>query len=146
MAEDFNPALKADQTQADTNEKSPEAQQPPADSTPDQTVPSKPKNKAELEAENAELEAENAALVAENRKLSKQLEALSHLIPKQHVAREGHTVVFIKSDRVPAVPRNGKKYLEGSVNGRKFEVVCDVQTEVPDDVAEALAGVIRNQS
>lgn len=100
----------------------------------------------EIQAENEVLRTENETLRTENAQLANDLSALLQKVPVRPPVRPGFQTVFIKSNGVPAVPRNGKKYLEGSVNGQKFEVLCDHQIKVSDAIAEALAGVIRNQS
>lgn len=149
MAEDFNPGVTTDaqaqteNTQASTD---PAAADKPNDTVNDTTVKqeellvaaSKPKNKAELEAENELLRTENERLALEN-------ETLKRMLPSYIQPRPGYKVVFIKSDKVAAIVHNGRKHIEGAVNGVKFMVPCDMQTEVPDAVAEALAGVISAQ-
>lgn len=115
------------------------APEAPAPAEPEAEQPAKPKTKAELEVENANLSARNA-------ELEEMLQALRKMLPKNVTARPGHSVVFIKSNDVPAIPRDGKKYVQGAVNGEKFEVLCDSQVEVADHIAEALKGVISRQA
>lgn len=138
MAEDFNPGLNDEKTNPEDNQQPGPTEtevQPGQDNNqqPDNPArPAKPPTKAELEVENA--------------RLLEQNEQLKRMIPNHIQPKEGYKVVFIKSNGVPAVPKNGKKYIEGSVNGKKFEVLCDQQVEVSDEIAEALQGVIKAQS
>lgn len=144
MTEDFNPAANpAEDTQAPADESQDTAQPP----QPDQDeAPAKPKTKAELEEENAKLKEALNHLLLEIDRLKSENTNLRKALPANISAKPGHKVVFIKSNNVAAIPRNGRKYLQGSVNGEQFEVPCDVQVEVRDDIAEALKGVISAQS
>lgn len=85
------------------------------------------------------------ALESENSALKAEIEALRAKLPKNITARAGHKVVFISSKGVAAIKKNEGKYIQGSVNGVPFEVLCDEQVEVSDEVAEALRGVIEAQ-
>jgi len=122
----------------------------PTGAQPEQTEPSNPEEKQEAASvkpkTKADLEAENVALLAEVEKLKAENEALKKQIPETPEVKAGHKMIFIKSNSVPAIPKNGKKYVEGQVNGDKFEVLCDHQVEVPDHIAEALRGVILAQA
>jgi hypothetical protein len=93
----------------------------------------------------AQLEAELSALTAEITSLRSELDKFKAALPKEMVPKEGHKVVFIKSNNVAAIPEGKKKFLHGSVNGTPFKVLCDEQVEVADHVAEALRGVIEAQ-
>lgn len=74
------------------------------------------------------------------RKKQDEMEAVE-LAPVEAKEPEKH-VVFIPSNLVAyqSVTKDKKtcKFLEGSVNGRKFKVLCDSQQEVSEDVFNAL--------
>ena len=89
----------------------------------------------------AELEDEVEALQAELAELHAKFEAAKTASPGGITPKEGHKVVFIKSEWVAAITKDKKKYVQGNINGVPFEVVCNEQVEVPDDVAEVLKHV-----
>lgn len=137
MAKDFNPADEKKENQKPAKDEQPPAGDAPKIDPPAQNEPEKTKE---------ELEAENKLLRAENKQLADDVTALLQKAPVKAPIRPGHKEVFIKSENVAAIRKNGKKYAEGSVNGVKFEVLCDTQVEVTDAIAEALSGVIHNQA
>ncbi len=89
------------------------------------------------------LEAENAALK----------ERLAVLEAKPHV-KEGHELVFIKSENVAYTKKPDGKYVTVSIDGTqddgtpfslRYDVICDQPVEVPHAVAEVLKSVIERQ-
>lgn len=67
---------------------------------------------------------------------------VEEFIPEPETTQPTKYLVFIPSSKVAyaAVTEKGvtKKFLEGSVNGRKYKVMCDTQQEVDETTYEAL--------
>lgn len=94
------------------------------------------------------------ALEAENKALKTRISELESLIPKQLTAKEGHAIVFVKSENVAYTKKGDGKYINVSVSGTNpdgsffhmdHDVLCDRQVEVPKPIADALKGVIEAQ-
>lgn len=69
---------------------------------------------------------------------------------KKPEPKEGHQIIFISSKYANISTKlRGKeksKVVTGSVNGIPFEVECDKQVEVSDEIAGALAGLLAQQA
>lgn len=116
----------------------PEATEPEPEPEPEEPVEEGP-SASDLLAETEHLKTRIAALEIENALLRSKL-------PANITAREGYKVIYLKSNGVlTETKEDGKKYVKGDINGDKFEVVCDEQTEVREDIAGALKGLLDSQ-
>lgn len=58
-------------------------------------------------------------------------------------ADDGLVPFYLSSSIAETYEKQGQKFAYGNVNGKRFEVVCDVQTRVKPEIKEVFSSLIK---